>query len=492
MSISAPASAIDTSNIAVSAVQTTQATLVVKTDVVSDATVDYGTSPGVYTLSKNSNGSNRHELVLDGLSPGTLVYYRVTVSETANPGNTAVLPEATFHTQRPAGQSFSYAVSGDNRPSTDTTIQPEAWYTIMGQMAAENLDLAFDVGDIIYGVGSDSVAQATAKYDGFFDSTKPLTSSVPLYVAIGNHERIDSSNSRTAYEQEFTLPTNNGADAGTDGEEYYSFDNGDTHFISLCTEIPGQEGLITGNQKAWLEADLAATDKVWIVVSMHRPLFSGEHLSDPWVNPLNVTGQQNKNDLHQLFKQYGVDVVFEGHEHFYLRHEEDGILYIITGGGGAPIYAPPIMGDGDIYGAATYEHVKIDETTSSMALAAIDSNGDTLESLMLWALDLNLSHVDTYWASYSDYTMSKLTVTYRLTNDDSVNLSNIEVTKLIANNGVSALTAIPIPVPDLAAGESTDITVKYQTTAGVRSFITTTYVSCQDATGNSYTFPGPA
>jgi hypothetical protein len=34
-----------------------------------------------------------------------------------------------------------------------------------------------------------------------------------------------------------------------------------------------------------------------------------------------------------------VTMVFAGHEHFYLRQTIDGIPHIITGGGGAPLYA---------------------------------------------------------------------------------------------------------------------------------------------------------
>jgi predicted phosphodiesterase len=41
--------------------------------------------------------------------------------------------------------------------------------------------------------------------------------------------------------------------------------------------------------------------------------------------------------LTPLFEQYGVDVVFAGHHHNYERNEVNGITYIVTGGGGAPL-----------------------------------------------------------------------------------------------------------------------------------------------------------
>jgi hypothetical protein len=33
-----------------------------------------------------------------------------------------------------------------------------------------------------------------------------------------------------------------------------------------------------------------------------------------------------------------VDAVFAGHEHYYQRKVIDGVMQIITGGGGAPLY----------------------------------------------------------------------------------------------------------------------------------------------------------
>jgi len=42
--------------------------------------------------------------------------------------------------------------------------------------------------------------------------------------------------------------------------------------------------------------------------------------------------------LTPLFERYGVDIVFNGHHHNYQRSLVHGVTYIVTGGGGAPIY----------------------------------------------------------------------------------------------------------------------------------------------------------
>ncbi|MHB0867012.1 MAG: metallophosphoesterase [Thermoleophilia bacterium] len=487
----APAQAVQVRNLALSKVAPDTAVLVVKADVVADVTVDYGVASGVYGISKSGLGLQRHEILLDGLAPSSMVYYRVTITDSANPADSIILPEQSFHTARAAGTAFSYAVGGDNRPSTDTTVQPVTWYTIVNQMAADNIDLSLNVGDSIWGVATDSLAQNVAKYDGLFAATMPLTASVPLYMAVGNHERVDIANNRAGFEQEFTLPVNAGADAGTYGEHYYSFDNGDTHFISLSTEIPGQSGLITGNQLTWLQADLAATTSKWIVVFMHRPLFSGTHAGDPWVDTGSVIGQANKAELHNLFVSGGVDVVFEGHEHYYLRHEQDGIQYVITGGGGATL-GSPVLGAGDVFGAGTYEHVKVDETANALRVSAIDTAGATLESFTIGVPSLSLVEVSSYWASYVAYVGRDLSVDYSLTNNGPGDAVGIHIIYLVASSGVEPQTVTPFWLADMAATQSQTFTVNYRAPYGVQSFLSHTYAVCNDLGGAAYSFPGPA
>lgn len=484
--------AIQAKNVAVSRVSGSSAVLVVKADVTADVQVEYGIAPGVYTTTKSSSGQVRHEVLIDSIPPSSTVYYRVTMTENGNPVNTVTLPEKSFHTTKTAGIPFSFAVAGDNRPAAYSTVQPAVWSVITGQMTVENLDFALHAGDIISGSTTDTLAQNLAKYDGFFSVTMPLTASVPLYTAVGNHEWINTASNRVGYEQEFTLPTNNGADAAIYGEEYYSFDHGDTHFIVLCTEIPGQLGLVTGNQKTWLAQDLAQNTRPWTVVTLHRPLFSGVHMLEPWMDTANVVGQQNKAELHALFRDNGVDVVFAGNEHYYLRHVEDGVQYVITGGAGSPLYNLPVFTSGDMYGAKTYEHVKVDETPTSLKLTAIDSTGIVLETLTLGSPSLGLSSSGAYWASFADYTAGDLSVDYLLTNSGPGDAAGVQLVMFTATAGVALLTSAPMPVGSIPTGQSVPFTVHYQVPPSLAYFQTTTYAVGSDLNNHSFQLPGPA
>jgi hypothetical protein len=480
--------ALEPVNLAVSKVTENSAVLVVKTDTSSNVTVEYGPAPGTYTNVQSSLGRVRHELPLNGLAASSYVYYRVTLSDTAGTASFS-LPEKIFHTARNPGEPFSFAAGSDDHPVTDTAEATQVWRTIVAQMQGENLDLALLSGDSIWNLPSDSLDRTLTKYDGFFNPTRELTDSVPLYTAVGNHEFIDYPNGRTAYEQEHTLPVNNAADPQGYNEEYYSFDSGDTHFVCLCTEIPGQIGVITGNQKSWLAQDLAASDKTWKVVFLHRPLFSVYVYDDPWHDPGNSAGQQNRAEIHGLFRQYGVDLVLQGHEHYYSHSVEDGIHYVTTGGSGVKLVGGGLYGPGTVFSANVHEHVKVDVTATSMRVTAIESSGATVETFtIIWPPSLNLSRHQVYWRSYHDYLIRNLAVDYALTNTGS-DTSDIQLTQLTATRGVQNQTALPVGLGDLSHDDKLVFSTEYYVPHDVSFYKTRVYVTCHDVYGTLYEFP---
>ena len=64
---------------------------------------------------------------------------------------------------------------------------------------------------------------------------------------------------------------------------------------------------------------------------MHNPPYTATERD-------NAVDQALRATLVPLFEQYGVDVVFSGDDHFYRHSLRNGIHYIITGGGGAPLH----------------------------------------------------------------------------------------------------------------------------------------------------------
>jgi len=179
--------------------------------------------------------------------------------------------------------------------------------------------LVFHSGDL---VGDGTV---TSQWDTFFAIEAPMIRDVPLYPVLGNHE-----NKAQEFFDTFVLPDDSPAP-----EHYYSVRW--STLLALMIDLYGSSYGTTSEQYAWIEKTLADStlDPTILhrVVMLHAgPYDSGSHGSNTTV----------RSTLVPLFKKYGVEMVFSGHDHDYERSTVDGIKYVVTGGGGAPLY--PVTG----------------------------------------------------------------------------------------------------------------------------------------------------
>lgn len=152
----------------------------------------------------------------------------------------------------------------------------------------------------------------------FFSPEKNMLADTPLFPVFGNHERDGK-----LYYDFFSTPTNSG------NEDWYSFDYSNVHFTILNTEkdcIKGSE------QLKWFEKELSEAKQFWKIVVIHRPIFSS------CVNSQGRELTELRDILLPLIEKYKVDIVINGHAHQYERSKKDGICYITTAGGGAPLY----------------------------------------------------------------------------------------------------------------------------------------------------------
>jgi WD40 repeat protein/calcineurin-like phosphoesterase family protein len=169
------------------------------------------------------------------------------------------------------------------------------------QLATSNLLLRMDLaavlvpGDIQYEDGK--LWKFQQSFDPSWGRLKPLIRPVP-----GNHEYEDPG--AAGYFDYF------GAAAGPRGQGWYSFDVGSWHLIALNSECGQIGGCGPGSpQERWLRADLAAHPAACTLAFWHHPRFtSGRH--DAGGTMLHTW---------RLLHAAGVDVVLNGHEHFYER-----------------------------------------------------------------------------------------------------------------------------------------------------------------------------
>ena len=328
-------------------VTATSAIVVWRTNQPGSSRVDYGV--GDYTHSIDlPDPTTEHVITLTDLITGTEVLYRVS-------SDGVELASGSFGTAPGPDQPFSFAVIGDS--GTGSAAQ----YAAANQMVALDPQLVLHTGDVIYPDG-----QADGYDPFFFKPYRALAQRAPVFPTLGNHDYRTQRGQ--PYLDVFHLPHNNPANT----ERYYSFDWGNAHFTALDFSTGPDP-----DQIAWLKEDLADTDRPWKFVFYHQAIYSsGPHGYESWV-------AAKRQLLAPIFEQNHVDVVFNGHDHDYERTRLiNGVLYIVSGGGGGPLY-PVVPQSFSAYAESTYHTVFVTVAGCTLTLQAIKPDGTVFDSTTL-------------------------------------------------------------------------------------------------------------
>jgi hypothetical protein len=157
--------------------------------------------------------------------------------------------------------------------------------------------------------------------DVFAEPMGPLIDAeVEFELAIGNHEIQENPSPEALQEVEEKLRM-----LGLPNS-YYKVEHGPVDLFIIDSSLP-LAGLTSGQEQlAWLEGELARSDAAWQVAALHHPLFSSGKKREP--------DPRVREALEPLFIEYGVDIVFTGHDHFYERTTpQSGVTYVLSGGG---------------------------------------------------------------------------------------------------------------------------------------------------------------
>lgn len=279
---------------------------------------------------------------LSGLEPGTVYCYQL-----IGPGgpHTERAPLATA--PAPGSEDpIELVVLGDSGSGN------AAQKAIAQRLEEHPFELMIFLGDIAYTDGTPAELEAH-----FFEIYDPFLRFVPAYAVLGNHEY------RTAdgryFVRDFVLPGN---------ERYYSFDWGDVHFVALDTNR------ITGEQAAWLERDLAASDSRWTVAFGHHPPYS-----NAWRGP----NRRFRRILAPILERHGVDLVLSGHEHHYERFAPRGNTHYLVSGGGGGRLTKVGSGPSTVARAAVHHFLAITIDAERITVRAIDIEGRVFDELAI-------------------------------------------------------------------------------------------------------------
>lgn len=248
--------------------------------------------------------------------------------------------------------SIFFIVFGDS--GTGSTAQK--------QLAQVMLNYPFEfilhTGDIAYPRGTEKQIE-----DFFFNIYSTHLKKALFYPAPGNHDYL--TDNLVPYLKKFNKP------------KYYSFDKSNIHFVSLDSNNISDEML------SWLRNDLKNSQKLWKMVYFHHPPYSsgllhGEHK--------NV-----QETLVPILEEFGADLVFSGHEHNYERScklskgncSKEGTTYVVTGGGGAPIYWFGDVKNYSLSRATEHHFVHVEVSECNLSAQAIGLDNQILDKFEL-------------------------------------------------------------------------------------------------------------
>ena len=323
----------------------------------------------------NANAVGRRQLVrIDGLQPATTYPYRIQA------GRRKLSDGLAFQTNGTAKQRYGFVVFGDSGRAS------QAQYSLAADMACLQPppDFLVHTGDLVYPSG-----ERRLYGERFFVPYRHLLPRVNFWPCLGNHD-VAKDGSAAAYEEVFELP-HNGPEGLRPGYNYW-FDYASSRFVVIDSDA--DETTLKERVAPWLLAAMSAPGPRWKFVAFHHPPYTGgKHAPD-----LRV-----QRALVPAIEAAGVDIVFNGHDHNYQRTyplrggeivspEEaasgaSGVIYIVTGAGGAQLYElqPPAkrpayfaFGDGQQH---SFTHVTIDG--DKLTLRQIAQGGNVIDEVQL-------------------------------------------------------------------------------------------------------------
>jgi hypothetical protein len=332
----------------------------------------YGALPGEPTTETppiNLKANQPQSIELANLQPDTSYTYTVIA-------NGSVTSEHTFHTQRPAGSTFTFTIDADPH-NRDPRFNGELYATALTNALSDQPDFHINLGDTF--MTEKVKPQTYTEAESTFSEMRPyfgiLAADAPLFLVNGNHEGelgwllspgkgndlpIWSTQLRQLYypgpisNEFYSSGSKPDAQLGSGRDGYYAWTWGDGLFIVLdpfwyTTQKPQSDDrndnwnwTLGREQYEWLKSVLETSDAKFKFVFIHHLVGGGEEARGgvefasffEWGGN-NADGSYGFDarragwgtPIHQLLVKNQVSAVFHGHDHVFVQQELDGIIY---------------------------------------------------------------------------------------------------------------------------------------------------------------------
>ncbi len=365
--------------------------------------LEYGTQSGIFTgntVVYAAAVNTPVEVDLQQLAPNTRYYYRMQYRLTGA-GTYTTSPQYTFHTQRSAGSTFTFTIEADEHLYDKKGVKNMYDITLANQ-AADNPDFMLSLGDI-FGDDHEPFTITSGALDTLHRDYRPflgkICHSIPFYVCLGNHEgendyylNINPPNNLGVWGTQwrkfyYPNPFPNAFYSGNTANEpygignpenYYAWTWGNALFVVLdvyrdqcdTSDKPGGWNWTLGlPQYTWLKNTLESSTAAYKFVFAHhirgqgRGGITNAKLYE-WGGYDGAAGTNynfpNKRPgwakpIHQLFKDNGVNIFFQGHDHVFAHEKLDSVTYQAVPMAADSTYEIGKLANADAYTSDTLE-----------------------------------------------------------------------------------------------------------------------------------------
>ncbi len=347
-------------------------TMSVLFDQTMDVYWEYGTSSSNYTnTTSNYIASANVPIEVDflNLTTNTKYFYRTRYRLNGTANTFSAATEHSFHTHRPAGSTFSFAVEAD--PHLDSNTLPASYTLTLQNILGKNPDFLIDLGDNFMSekqpvINQQVITDRTVMYRPYFGQT---CHTVPLYLTIGNHEGelgwmlngtdtslpVRAANARKLY---YPNPYPNSFYSGNTisenyvglRENYYAWEWGnalfmviDPYWYTTNANRAGWGWTLGADQFNWFRNTIKSSTAKYKFIFCHQLVGGngndarggseyvdffengGRNLDTTW--GFDLKRPQWQEPLHALMLENKATIYFHGHDHCYAKQDKDGMVY---------------------------------------------------------------------------------------------------------------------------------------------------------------------
>ncbi|GAB6989646.1 metallophosphoesterase [Paenibacillus pini] len=290
----------------------------------NEAFVFNGTSAEIQTfVTKANRTANKktkfisHKVIASNLTPGT--NYKFRVGSGASDSWSTI---GSFQTDASGNQPFHFIAGSDSQASSKTDFEPWADTFRKAVETIGNPKFIINAGDLV------DNGDLEEQWQWMLGLPQNQLLNVPIVPVVGGHEVHDYDGDETTansnFYNHFNLPKTV-ISSTTDGS-VYSFEYGDALFMIFNSQYAGELASNGKDIKSvdqqfvdqvnWMKNTVAKSSAKWKFVTFHKgPYSAGDNAGEYEDDRV----QFYKKQLIPAFDEMGIDMVFEAHDHMYMR-----------------------------------------------------------------------------------------------------------------------------------------------------------------------------